>query len=208
MKVAIVIPAYNEEKSIAKVLKEINEKHEVSIIVVDDCSSDATSRVSTKNGAYVVTLKINSGYNVALHAGINVAIEQGYTHCVTMDADGQHPPELISDFIKYFKDEVPFVFGCRENPARWGEKIFSIWTNWIYGLVDPLCGMKGYDLRVLNSGRAFPSYDSVGTELLMWVLKKNYLWKQIKVPQIDRKDVARFGSGIRPNLLILSALIA
>ena len=206
MKTAIVIPAYNEESCIGKVISSIRSEVGLDVVVVDDCSTDKTREVASISGASVVSFSNNCGYNIALHCGIKYAKENGYSHAITLDADGQHPIDLISDFVKKFTEGFPFVFGKREHLGRWAERVFASYTYTRYGLSDPLCGMKGYDLEILGSLGEFPNYDSTGTEILLWVLSSNYSWTQINKRKIDRDGFSKFGEGIKPNLDILLAL--
>lgn len=207
MKLAIVIPAFNEESSVGDVVKQLVTQFGADVLVIDDFSTDSTADIAKANGAKVVSLAKNCGYNFALHTGIKYAKEKGYTHAITIDADGQHPPIYVDQFIKYFDQGIPFVFGKRNQCARWAEKLFSAYTFLRFRLSDPLCGMKGYDLQTLSHLGNFPSYDSSGTELLLKVVNRGYAWRQIDINQRERENESRFGQGIRPNLKILYALV-
>ena len=125
MKTAIIMPAYNEEPGIGKVIRSVISEVGFDVVVVDDCSTDKTREISLVSGASVISLTKNCGYNTALHCGIKYAAENGYSHAITIDADGQHPTELISVFVKRFSEGFQFVFGKREHVARWAEKVFS-----------------------------------------------------------------------------------
>lgn len=207
MKLAIVIPAFNEESSLGDVIEQLISQFDVDVFVIDDFSTDSTIDIANANGAKVVSLAKNCGYNIALHTGISYVKEKGYTHAITIDADGQHPPVYVDQFIKYFDRGVPFVFAKRNKCARWAEKLFSAYTFLRFGLSDPLCGMKGYELQTLSHLGNFPSYDSSGTELLLKAVNRGYAWRQVHINQSERENESRFGQGIRPNLKILYALV-
>lgn len=117
MTIAIVIPAYNEAKSIATVLKSIPTtvySFPVFTVVVDDGSRDATAELAQMNGAHVLTHIINRGQGAALKTGIDYSIKQGADIVVTFDADGQHKAEEIEAIVKPLVDEnVQVVLGSR-----------------------------------------------------------------------------------------------
>lgn len=89
----IIIPAYNEEQNIGRVVKEALEYGPV--VVIDDGSTDETRYTALFAGASVVCLGINQGYAAALRAGYAWAIGNGHRHVVQLDADGQHDPADI-----------------------------------------------------------------------------------------------------------------
>jgi glycosyltransferase involved in cell wall biosynthesis len=92
----VVVPAYNEESSIADVVIDIRHGgHDV--LVIDDCSSDQTAARALEAGAEVLRLPINLGVGGALRAGFRYAVEHGYNAVVQVDADGQHPANQITD---------------------------------------------------------------------------------------------------------------
>ena len=93
MKLAIVIPAYNEEKMIAEVVKEVRSVTP-HVFVVDDGSSDDTAAVATRAGATVLAHALNRGQGAALRTGLEAAVRIGADIVVTFDADGQM---LVSD---------------------------------------------------------------------------------------------------------------
>ena len=203
MKTAIVIPAYNQENTIASLIDSIKSQFDVGVIVVNDRSSDNTEYLSEKAGAEVLNLEEKAGYNTAIHRGLDMAIESGYKYAITMDADGQHPPEKLHKFFELFENGDQFVFGFRPTGARWAEKIFAKWAFKKYGILDPLCGMKGYDLDELGKFFRLPTFNSVGTEIMMNVVQDEFKWGQVAIPEVAREDNPRFGNGLKPNLTIL-----
>ncbi len=113
-KVFIVIPAYNEEKSIPRVIKDLKQHGYNNIVVVDDGSSDRTFDVSKKLGVFVLRHRINRGLGGALNTGINAALELGADIIVTFDADGQHDVNDLPKMIKpLLSGEADVVIGSR-----------------------------------------------------------------------------------------------
>ena len=99
-KVFFVIPAFNEEKSIGKVLKELKSNDYKNIVVVDDRSNDRTYSIAKKFKVHVLKHKKNIGQGAALRTGINFAIKKGADIIVTFDSDGQHSIKDIPKMLK------------------------------------------------------------------------------------------------------------
>lgn len=119
MKLSVVIPVYNEEKTIGKVLSKIPKEHE--IIVVDDGSTDNSYKIAKSFGAKVIRHNKNLGYDRAIRTGI----ENSKTDViVTLDADGEHNPKEIPKLIKKLK-HVDIVLGERETLPRFSEKLIA-----------------------------------------------------------------------------------
>jgi glycosyltransferase involved in cell wall biosynthesis len=111
----IVIPAFNEEKNIGRVLEGIrNCAPEIPVLVINDGSRDATAQICREQGAKVISLPFNSGYGVALQTGFIFALKNGYTTVLQMDADGQHDPRYIVDMLQEIQNEnLDVVIGSR-----------------------------------------------------------------------------------------------
>jgi len=113
-RITVVIPAYNEEKSIARVVRGLLQHGYTNLIVVDDCSRDATARRARQAGAVVLHHAINLGQGAALKTGIDYALQQGAEIIVTFDADGQHVPEDIPALIEPITHgDVEMTLGSR-----------------------------------------------------------------------------------------------
>jgi glycosyltransferase involved in cell wall biosynthesis len=107
------IPAYNEEKTIAKVIL-LAQKHVDKVIVCDDGSTDMTTEIAERLGADVVRHSRNLGYGAAIQSLFRRARELGADIMVTLDGDGQHDPEEIPALIKpVLKDDVDIAVGSR-----------------------------------------------------------------------------------------------
>ena len=113
--VAIVIPLYNEEQVIAKVLVELKNSYpEFIIVVVDDCSSDNSYNNACVENIYLLKHIANLGQGAALQTGIEFAEEIGCKYVVTFDSDGQHNPNDIEFFIKELrKEKYDIILGSR-----------------------------------------------------------------------------------------------
>ncbi len=99
-KIFVVIPAYNEEKTLAKVISELKSSGYCNIVLVDDGSQDNTSLIGLKNSIYTLRHLVNLGQGAALRTGILFALSQGADIIITFDADGQHQVSDIPKLVK------------------------------------------------------------------------------------------------------------
>ena len=126
----MALPAYNEETSLAKIIPKIKSLSDL-IIVVDDGSTDATSIISQRLGAFVIRHSENRGYGAALQTIFSTARDLNVDALVIMDADGQHNPEDVEKVLEPLLNGADVVIGSRfldktkngipKLPADWYE---------------------------------------------------------------------------------------
>ena len=128
MKVAVLIPAYNEEKRIAGVVVKA-KKYVEFVLVVDDGSLDLTAQRSRDAGAQVIEHITNKGKGAAIKTGFNEALKQQADAVIILDGDGQHDTDEIPDFIRVAtQKKADMVIGNRmENPE--GMPLIRYLTN-------------------------------------------------------------------------------
>ncbi len=115
MKKLAIIPAYNEEKSIAQVVEDIRKNAPgFDYVVINDCSTDGTKEVCRKNGLNFVDLPVNLGIGGAVQTGYRYALEKGYEIAVQFDGDGQHDAVYLEEMAEYLvKNRCDMVIGSR-----------------------------------------------------------------------------------------------
>lgn len=112
-KIAVVIPAYNEERVIGTVVKNVLQRY-TEVVVVDDASRDETAIIAERAGAHVLRHLINRGQGAAIKTGIVFALARGADIVVTFDADGQHMVEDIAILVAPIENgSVDVVLGSR-----------------------------------------------------------------------------------------------
>jgi len=203
--VAAVIPALNEELVIERVVLAVMPF--AMPIVIDDGSSDKTASIARNSGAIVIMHASNMGYDAALGSGLIRSIELGYDYAITIDGDGQHNPETLELFKQKFAEGADLVVGVRDKHQRFAETIFAVIGKNLWGVKDPLCGMKGYRLKLLSQVGNFYTYKSIGTEFTLRAAKAGYRIEQVPISTLARKGTSRFGVGIMANWKILKSLI-
>lgn len=148
--IVILIPAFNEEASLAMLLAEIKENQPgLDVVVINDGSADRTSVVAIENGAEVLDLPCNLGVGGAVQAGFRYAYENGYEYAIRCDGDGQHPPSEMKNLIEAMKSskDADLIIGSRFL----GDSVYkSTWIRYcgIHGLaafLSTICRRKVTD---------------------------------------------------------------
>jgi|TARA_B100001750_G_C15510498_1_gene603304 glycosyltransferase involved in cell wall biosynthesis len=177
MKVTVGIPAYNEEKNIAKIIVELKKTVD-QIIVCDDGSTDSTSTIAESLGAIVIKHAKNSGYGMAIRSIFLKAKEINADILVTIDADGQHKTEDINKIIKPVVDgQADISIGSRflkedsNTPGyrKLGVKVITKVTNSSLSekITDAQSGFRAYNNKVLQSLNPSDSGMGISTEILI-----------------------------------------
>jgi len=113
-RVLIIIPAFNEEASIAGVIDDIHATLDCAIVVVDDGSSDRTAEIAMEKGVELLRMPFNLGIGSAMQTGYLFAWQQGYDIAVQTDGDGQHDASYLPSLIEpIVKGECDMVVGSR-----------------------------------------------------------------------------------------------
>jgi glycosyltransferase involved in cell wall biosynthesis len=111
----ILIPAFNEEGAIERVVREVRQvMGDTPVVVVDDCSTDSTALLARRAGARVLPLPFHLGLGGAVQAGYRLAFELGYRHVIRIDGDGQHDPADIPKVYQALRtSSCQMVIGSR-----------------------------------------------------------------------------------------------
>lgn len=202
----VVVPAFNEAKTIGRVVKGISKKFDV--LVVDDGSKDETSKIALKYGAKIVKSKKNFGVDHSIDLGFKKALKyKKYKYVITFDADGQHSLKDLKKIIKILREKkADLVIGERKSFPRFSEKIFSLYSSRRLGFRDLLTGLKAYNLEIYKKYGTYCSFNSIGTELSIFAIKNHYKVSTIKIKVNNRIDKPRLGGLISANYKILKAL--
>jgi glycosyltransferase involved in cell wall biosynthesis len=178
--VVVGIPAFNEEKTIARVVLEA-QKYADKVVVCDDGSSDLTGTIAARLGAEVVKHERNMGYGAAIQSLFNRARELNADILVTLDGDGQHDPAEVPVVIKPVVDgEADVVVGSRfaagrsASSMRWhrraGVKLITTVLNGSLnenGVRDAQSGFRAYSRKSLDSLVMFENGMGISAETLI-----------------------------------------
>ena len=146
--ICVIVPCYNEERTIARVVGAVRRHLEVCI-VIDDCSSDGTAREAMTAGARVLRHERNLGKGMALRNGFALASASGFAAAVTLDGDGQHDPEEIPRFLRAFESGgIDIVLGDRMGdlgPMPLVRRVTNRFTSWC---ISRMTGVRIRDSQV------------------------------------------------------------
>jgi glycosyltransferase involved in cell wall biosynthesis len=162
-KTLVIIPAYNEEGSVGKVIEELRTLlPQADILVVNDGSTDLTSEIAKSKGAIVLNLPFNLGIGGAMQAGYQYAYGKGYDIAIQVDGDGQHDPKEIPKLLRALNEgKVDMVIGSRflgdsefksSLMRRIGISIFSrvISTIAKQKITDPTSGFRAANRKAIQ----------------------------------------------------------
>jgi glycosyltransferase involved in cell wall biosynthesis len=214
---AVVIPAYNEEPTVAEVIASIPTEAaglQTEVIVVVDGARDATAARATEAGALVCDVPVNRGQGAALRLGYWLARTRGAQIIVTIDADGQYDPEEIGRVAEpLLRGEADFVSGSR----RLGSELTTDFTRHagviVFGalisvivrrrITDPACGLRAMRSEVTSAVvLEQPQYQA--SELMISAALHGYRLAEVPTTMRDRgkhatatKKGGNFGYGVR-----------
>jgi hypothetical protein len=186
------MPAMNEQSSIASLLRDLRDRFEFPIIVVDDASSDNTKQIAEKNGAIVLPHAVNLGAWRATQTGLRYALNHGFDSVITCDADGQHPPEAIATLLTNANFDDELVIGSCTSRGSTGRHIAWRVFKYLSGLnvSDLTSGLRLYRrpaMTVLASRQATMfEYQDVG--VLLMLKKLNMNCGEVNVKMLERTD--------------------
>jgi len=211
------IPAFNEEKNIAAIITKLADVTD-TIIVCNDGSSDLTSDIAEKMGAFVINHEKNLGYGAAIRSIFLKAKELDGDILVTFDADGQHRIEDIEKVTKPIIDqEVDLVIGSRfldesekEVPRyrKVGIKVITKITNASIKkqLTDSQSGFRAYSKKVLNELNPSELGMGISTEILIKASNKNFRITEVPIKILYSGDTSTHNPVSHGSSVILSTI--
>jgi len=200
MKIVAVIPAFNEEKTIKKVIERAM-LHTDEVILVDDGSTDKTYEEALNTGAIIIIHKRRSGVGRALKTGIEKALSINADLIVTLDADGEHNPDdiprLVQTSVTKAKD---IIIGSRfvgHNTAyhlpmknRISNKISTLLLRKIFRarITDSQSGFRVYRSKVFKKIDSEESCYLYLTDVLIKAIKNGFTIEEVPIISIHRSD--------------------
>jgi len=210
-----VLPAFNEEATIAKVVLK-TQKYVDKVIVVDDGSSDMTATIAEKLGALVIRHNENLGKGAALKTGFDMAKSLDCKIVVTLDSDGQHDPDDIPNVIEpLLKNEADIVIGSRKLlkskvplHKKLGNKFLNFITNAASGttISDTQSGFRAYSKKALEILEIKDHGIGIESQLIMDATKKNLRIKEVPISITYGKKTSTYNFFRHGTYVILTIL--
>ena len=222
-KVLIVIPAYNEEAVISKVINKVKkidlEEYDLFVCVVNDGSLDSTSEVANRDADVVIDLPINLGVGSAVRAGYQYALKHHFEYVIQIDADDQHDPEYINLMLEQLS-EFDHVVGSRylnkdgyqiSIIVRIAQIIVSLLMRTLHGIKvsDPTSGFRASGKRTISIfAKSYPTtflQDTIGSIIL--VEKGGLSLTEVNTPMKPRTIGESSQSTLRRIRLYLQSIL-
>lgn len=199
-KTLVIIPAYNEQNSIAAVVEKIRDYvADADILVVNDGSQDRTARMARESGAMVISLPYNMGIGTAVQSGFLFAKEKGYHFVVQVDGDGQHPAKEIPRLLEALANGTDVAIGSRfVQPTGYrppffravGIRVFSFLVSLIVGkkVHDTTSGFRATNRKaILLLTETYP-HDYPEVEALITLYRHGMKFVEIPVVMNYRRE--------------------
>lgn len=160
MRLLIIIPAFNEEENIKRVIENLTKNYpEFEYVIVNDGSQDNTSKICHDNGYNIIDLPINLGLAGAFQTGLRYAYIKQYDYAIQMDADGQHLPKYIMPILKEIEKGYDIVIGSRFVNKKKSRSLRMLGSNLIARAIylttgtkiaDPTSGMRMFNKAMIK----------------------------------------------------------
>lgn len=193
MKTCVIIPTYNEAKTIASIVFPLCDQG-FEVVVVDDGSQDTTAQNARQHGATVLTNPINQGKGASLIRGFQYALGKGYEAVITMDGDGQHLPEDAAYFIRLAEhSQSGILIGNRMSRTakmpfiRIATNIFMSWLLSVFAgqrIPDTQCGLRLIKKAVLERVRLTTTKFETDSELLIQAARLGFKIESVPIKAI------------------------
>lgn len=195
MKTLLIIPAYNEEDCITKVIDNlINNYPQYDYVIINDGSTDHTSEICHKKGYEIIDLPINLGLAGAFQTGLKYAYLKGYDFAMQMDADGQHLPEYVDKLLEKMNEGYDIVIGSRFVTEKKPKSMRMLGSNMISRairvttgtrIMDPTSGMRMFNRSMI---REFANNINYGPEpdTISFLIKQGAKIGEVQVKMSER----------------------
>lgn len=204
MKVLMIIPAYNEERSIVNTVNTLKstklKKHTLDYIVVNDGSDDSTKQVCIDNNINYIDLPINLGIGGAVQTGYKYAAYNNYDVAIQFDGDGQHDASYIEKLVDEVNRGNDIVIGSRfvsELSEFKSTAIRRVGINFLSFLIkvctrkriyDPTSGFRACNKKIIEEFVKDYPIDYPEPDTIVRIIKKGYKVSEIPVKMNERKE--------------------
>lgn len=221
MKLAILIPAYNEEKTLSQVIKSIPRRYpkitKTEIIVVSDGSTDKTVAIARENKVTLIEHDLNRGLGGTLGTGFEYVRRNNFDCLLTFDADGQHNPDDIWPVLKpLIQKKADVVVGSRlKNPhgmpwyriiGIWGLNLITLLFFWVW-TTDSQSGLRAFSRKAIENIDIQSNKMEVSSEFFYEIGRKGLKLLEVPITSIYSKYSLEKGQKNINGFRIISKLI-
>lgn len=213
----IVIPAYNEEKNIERVVEELKTHYgQFDYIVVNDGSKDRTAAICRENGYHLVDLPVNLGLAGAFQTGLKYAWQHGYEYAIQFDGDGQHRPEFIQPMLDKIREGYDIVIASRFLDEKKPHSMRMLGSNLIQtslkmttgaDIYDPTSGMRMFNRKMIKEFALGLNYGPE-PDTLSYLIKNGAKVAEVQVKMEERLAGASYLTPVNASKYMLRMLIS
>lgn len=219
IKTCVLIPSYNEAKTVGGIIRELLDKG-LSSCVIDDGSTDDTASIAKSSGAIVLRHDKNMGKGASLREGFKYVLKEDFAAALIMDGDGQHETSDIDNFFKKMEDtDADIVIGNRMSDTSSMPLVRNITNKFMSCVISKLCGRKipdtqcGFKLikrNVLEDINLESSNYEIESEILIKAAKKGFKIYSVPIKTVYKGEMSKINpiiDTIRFLLLLIKTVI-
>ena len=220
MKLLLIIPAYNEQDNIERVIDTLKRDcPQYDYLIVNDGSRDKTEDICIKNGYHFVSHPVNLGLAAAVQTGMLFAYKNGYDAAIQFDGDGQHDPDYIENMANEIEKGFNIVIGSRFVSEKKPKSLRMFGSNLIQFAIklttgktvkDPTSGMRMFDKKMIKK-LAFAADLGPEPDTVALLVRGGATFSEIQVEMHDRvagESYLNFANSINYMIrMIVSILI-
>ena len=194
MKSLIIIPAFNEEESIEKVVENI-KSYGYDYLVINDGSTDNTGKILDEKGYKHLDLAFNVGLAGVTRVGFMYGNDNDYDCVINVDGDGQHPVEKVKELVEEIENGYDYVVGSRFISEKKPFSLRMIGSRVLCALIklktgktvtDPTSGMRALGRKIIEEFSENMNFFAE-PDALCHILQKGYKVKEIQVSMLERQ---------------------
>lgn len=195
MKLLLIIPAYNEQDNIERVIETVKRDcPQYDYLIINDGSRDNTESICRKNGYHFVSHPVNLGLAAAVQTGMLYAYENGYDAAIQFDGDGQHDPDYIEKMSLEIEKGNNIVIGSRFVTEKKPASLRMLGSNLIQFAIklttgktikDPTSGMRMFDRKMIKK-LAFAADLGPEPDTVALLVRGGATFSEIQVEMHDR----------------------
>ena len=217
MKCLVIIPAYNEEENIVRVVENLKNNYPMyDYVVINDGSSDDTARLCRRKGYELVDLPVNLGLAGAFQTGLKYAWRKGYDYAIQFDADGQHRAEYIAPMLEKIQEGYDIVIGSRfvtekkpHSLRMIGSRLIAVATRLTTGkkVKDPTSGMRMFNRKMIEEFAMNLNYGPE-PDTIYYLLKQFATIAEVQVQMDERIAGDRYLNVTKSMMYMLRMLMS
>ena len=218
MRVLIIIPAYNEAKSLKRVVDHLRQTcPQYDYLIINDGSTDNTEEICRKNQYHVINFPENQGLIKVVQTGMKYALEHDYDAALQFDADGQHLPEYIPSMVNYMiREKCNVVIASRYCKSKMPFSMRTLGSKMIAGAIylttgkhlsDPTSGMRLYDRHVIEQF-VKDSNNSPEPDTLTYLMRIGADIREVEVTMAERQEGKSYLTPINASKYMVNMLLS